>query len=106
MNHLFPLRRLVAFGCAALLAATGGFAREARGSELSAADQRWVKKTLAGMSLEEKAAQMMCIWQEKAVKLVDGAGNFDLAKARAAFSPMWRIPRPKITRPASNSWFT
>jgi beta-glucosidase len=37
------------------------------------------------MSLEEKAAQMMCVWQQKAEKLVNAQGNFDLAKARAAF---------------------
>ncbi|HSQ23573.1 MAG TPA: glycoside hydrolase family 3 protein, partial [Pyrinomonadaceae bacterium] len=37
------------------------------------------------MSLEEKAAQMMCVWQQKAETLVDAAGNFDLQKARANF---------------------
>jgi len=44
-----------------------------------------VKDLLARMSLEEKAAQMMCVWQEKAAKLLDAQGNFDLAKAKAAF---------------------
>ena len=44
-----------------------------------------VKDLLARMTLEEKAAQMMCIWQEKATKLLDAAGDFDLTKARAAF---------------------
>ncbi len=37
------------------------------------------------MTLEEKAAQMMCVWQEKAGKLLDAQGNFDLEKAQAAF---------------------
>src|SRR5260370_38152420 len=37
------------------------------------------------MTLEEKAAQMMCVWQKKADTLVDPDGNFDLAKAKAAF---------------------
>jgi beta-glucosidase len=37
------------------------------------------------MRLEEKAAQMMCVWQEKAQKLVDAKGGFDLKKAKAAF---------------------
>jgi beta-glucosidase len=37
------------------------------------------------MTLEEKASQMLCVWQEKAQKLVDATGNFDPAKARAAF---------------------
>lgn len=37
------------------------------------------------MSLEEKAAQMMCVWQKKADLLLDAKGDFDAAKARAAF---------------------
>ena len=44
-----------------------------------------VKDLLARMTLEEKASQMLCVWQEKAQKLVDATGNFDPAKARAAF---------------------
>ncbi len=44
-----------------------------------------VKDLLARMTLEEKAAQMVCIWQEKAQKLVDAQGNFDFAKAKTAF---------------------
>jgi len=44
-----------------------------------------VKDLLSRMTLEEKAAQMMCIWQKKAETLVDAEGNFDLAKAKAAF---------------------
>src|SRR5664280_2411467 len=37
------------------------------------------------MTLEEKAAQMMCVWQKKSETLVNGDGNFDLKKARNAF---------------------
>jgi beta-glucosidase len=37
------------------------------------------------MTLEEKAAQMMCVWQKKTETLVDADGNFDPAKAKAAF---------------------
>lgn len=48
------------------------------------ADQR-VADLLSRMTLEEKAAQMMCVWQQKADKLVDAVGNFDGAKAAAAF---------------------
>jgi len=40
---------------------------------------------LARMTLEEKAAQMMCVWQRKAETLVDVNGAFDLEKARRAF---------------------
>ena len=40
---------------------------------------------LSRMTLQEKAAQMVCVWQQKAQKLVDADGNFDEAKAKAAF---------------------
>src|SRR5215813_5698579 len=49
-----------------------------------AVDKR-VKDLLSRMTLEEKAAQMMCVWQQKADMLVDAQGNFDLKKARAHF---------------------
>jgi beta-glucosidase len=49
-----------------------------------AAEKR-VKDLLARMTLEEKAAQMMCLWQEKTTKLLDANSNFDFKKARAAF---------------------
>ena len=49
------------------------------------AEQR-VADLLARMTLEEKAAQMMCVWQQKADTLVDANGAFDLAKARRAFA--------------------
>jgi beta-glucosidase len=45
-----------------------------------------VADLLARMTLEEKAAQMMCVWQQKATTLVDSRGEFDPAKARASFS--------------------
>ena len=45
-----------------------------------------VKDLLSRMSLEEKAAQMMCVWQQKADTLLDAEGNFDLQKARASFT--------------------
>ena len=44
-----------------------------------------VKDLLARMTLAEKAAQMMCVWQQKADTLVDERGRFDLSKARASF---------------------
>ncbi|HEU0055385.1 MAG TPA: glycoside hydrolase family 3 protein, partial [Longimicrobium sp.] len=48
------------------------------------ADER-VRDLLGRMTLEEKAAQMTCVWQGKARTLVDDAGAFDPEKARAAF---------------------
>ncbi len=44
-----------------------------------------VKDLLARMSVEEKAAQMMCVWRNKTKMFVDAQGRFDLEKARAAF---------------------
>jgi beta-glucosidase len=58
---------------------------------------RRVKDLLARMTLEEKAAQMMCIWQEKTTRLLDASGNFDLAKAKTAFKKglgLGQIGRP------------
>jgi beta-glucosidase len=46
---------------------------------------RRTKDLLSRMTLEEKAAQMMCVWRERADTLVDADGKFDLAKARKAF---------------------
>jgi beta-glucosidase len=49
------------------------------------------------MTLEEKAAQMMCVWQRKAETLLDAGGNFDLKKAKAAFKKghgMGQVGRP------------
>src|SRR5262245_59472981 len=47
--------------------------------------EKRVQDLLGRMTLEEKAAQMMCVWQKKAETLLDGDGNFDLEKARASF---------------------
>lgn len=44
-----------------------------------------VDDLISRMSLEEKAAQMVCVWQKKSETLVDAAGDFDLEKARASF---------------------
>ncbi len=40
---------------------------------------------LSRMTIEEKVAQMTCVWQQKPATLVDEQGNFDEAKARQAF---------------------
>jgi beta-glucosidase len=44
-----------------------------------------VKDLLSRMTLEEKAAQMMCVWLSKAEKMLDAEGNFDLQKAKKSF---------------------
>ena len=40
---------------------------------------------LSRMTLEEKVAQMLCVWREKPAKLVDDEGGFDAAKAARVF---------------------
>jgi beta-glucosidase len=44
-----------------------------------------VADLLSRMTLEEKAAQMTCVWQRKATMLLNDSGDFDLEKARANF---------------------
>ena len=51
----------------------------------SLSPDRRVRDLLSRMNLEEKAAQMVCIWREKISTLVDDHGDFDLKKAMAAF---------------------
>src|SRR5205085_673487 len=50
---------------------SGGAIPPFKNARLSASAR--VKDLLSRMTLEEKAAQMMCVWQEKATKLVDAA---------------------------------
>lgn len=49
------------------------------------APERRTKDLLSRMTLEEKAAQMICVWQKKSETLTDSDGRFDHAKAKAAF---------------------
>ena len=58
---------------------------------------RRVRDLLRRMTLEEKAAQMMCVWQKKAETMLDAKGDFDLAKAKIAFKKrhgMGQVGRP------------
>ncbi len=58
---------------------------------------RRVKDLLSRMTLDEKAAQMLCVWQSKAEKLVNAEGNFDFEKAKKAFRNghgMGQVGRP------------
>jgi len=47
--------------------------------------EKRMRDLLSRLTLDEKAAQMMCVWQEKSTRLVDAQGNFDLKKAKKAF---------------------
>jgi beta-glucosidase len=54
-----------------------------RNPRLSA--ERRTRDLLSRMTLEEKAAQMMCIWQQKNNSLLDAQGNFNEQKAKKYF---------------------
>jgi beta-glucosidase len=54
--------------------------------DASVPDEERVEDLLSRMTLEEKIAQMIGIWCEKAAMLVGADGRFDPAKARAAFA--------------------
>ena len=47
--------------------------------------ERRVKDLLSRMTLREKVAQMLCIWQQKSNTMVDEKGRFDLQKAKSHF---------------------
>jgi beta-glucosidase len=69
------------------------------------ADAR-VADLLARMTLEEKAAQMMCVWQKKTETLVDADGDFDHAKASTAFAHghgIGQVGRPSDAGPGKNA---
>ncbi|MDM7997353.1 MAG: glycoside hydrolase family 3 N-terminal domain-containing protein, partial [Acidobacteriota bacterium] len=47
--------------------------------------ERRTRDLLARMTLKEKVAQMICIWQQKAATMLDEKGNFDPQKAKKHF---------------------
>ncbi len=58
---------------------------------------RRTRDLLKRMTLKEKAAQMVCVWQKKSETLVDEAGRFDARKAAKAFrdrSGLGQVGRP------------
>ena len=48
--------------------------------------EAFITQIMSQMTLEEKAAQMMCVWNQKAERLVDADGNFDEARAQRSFA--------------------
>ncbi len=65
-----------------------------------------VRDLLSRMTLEEKAAQMVCDWRQKAEKLVDVNGDFDLQKASAAYRKghaPGQVGRPSDAGPGKNA---
>jgi len=52
------------------------------------------------MTLEEKAAQMICIWQKKSQSLVNKQGDFDVKKAKSYFKK--RLGLGQVGRPSDS----
>lgn len=68
--------------------------------------ERRVKDLLSRMTLEEKAAQMVCIWRQKADTLIDAEGDFDHQKAKTAFSQgngLGQVGRPSDSGSGKNA---
>ncbi|MCW8984001.1 MAG: hypothetical protein OQK55_01560, partial [Thermoanaerobaculales bacterium] len=95
------MRRFVLPALVAILTIAAGHLQLARGSELTKTQKKWVNKTLAAMTLEEKAAQMIMVAQtgyprnprsEAALDLVeavrdDGVGGLILMRSEEATIP-------------------
>jgi len=65
-----------------------------------------VNDLLSRMTLEEKAAQMVCVWRDKAENLVNVNGDFDLRKAKSAFKKRrapGQVGRPSDAGPGKNA---
>jgi beta-glucosidase len=60
--------------------------------------ERRTRDLLSRMTLKEKAAQMLCIWQQKSSTLVDERGAFDIQKARKHFKQ--RLGLGQVGRPS------
>jgi beta-glucosidase len=60
--------------------------------------ERRTRDLLSRMTLKEKVAQMLCIWEKKASTMVDAEGNFDAQKAKASFKD--RLGLGQVGRPS------
>jgi beta-glucosidase len=68
--------------------------------------ERRTRDLLSRMTLKEKVAQMLCIWQQKTNSLVDEKGNFDLQKARKYFKQregLGQVGRPSDSGGGKNA---
>lgn len=68
--------------------------------------EKRVRDLLSRMTLEEKAAQMVCQWRERANTLLNHEGDFDLGKARAAFKHgrgLGQVTRPSDAGKGKNA---
>jgi beta-glucosidase len=92
MRFLLVLLLLVAFGC-------NNSSDSPRYKDASASIDDRVNDLIGRMTLEEKVAQMWCVWQSKGRLLLDSTGQFDIEKARKNFpNGLGQVGRPSDTR--------
>lgn len=76
-----------------------------KNTELSAEER--AKDLLSRMTLQEKVAQMHCVWNDKATLLLDTSGHFDIGKARKNFkNGLGQVGRPSDTKGGLNAYET
>lgn len=68
--------------------------------------EKRVRDLLSRMTLEEKAAQMVCLWRERPNTLLNDGGDFDPAKAKAAYKKgngLGQVARPSDAGKGKNA---
>ncbi|MBP1623079.1 MAG: glycoside hydrolase, family 3 domain protein, partial [Acidobacteria bacterium] len=60
--------------------------------------ERRTRDLLSRMTVKEKVAQMLCVWEQKSRTLVDEHGNFDAEKAKSYFKQ--RLGLGQVGRPS------
>jgi len=68
--------------------------------------EKRTKDLLSRMTLEEKAAQMICIWRDRPKTMLDDDGNFDAKKAKAFFKKgngLGQVARPSDAGKGKNA---
>src|SRR5581483_7078663 len=68
--------------------------------------EKRARDLLSRMTLEEKAAQMVCIWRERPNTMLDDEGDFDAAKAKVAFKKgdgIGQVSRPSDAGKGKNA---
>src|SRR5882724_8784520 len=68
--------------------------------------EKRTKNLLSRMTVEEKAAQMICIWRDRPKNLLDDDGNFDLKKSKTAFKKrngLGQVARPSDAGKGKNA---
>ncbi len=68
--------------------------------------EKRVADLLPRMTLDEKAAQMVCVWQDKSETMLDEKGNFDLKKAQKHYQEgygLGQVGRPSDSGGGKNA---